>query len=69
VDILTAVFRFWRKIIAQLHSEECHAFDVPLRLAPQGSDSAFPSFLEEGFLRRPQSPGTGTLDMAPNFPR
>jgi hypothetical protein len=23
----------------------------------------FPSFSEEGLLRRPQSPGTGTLDM------
>jgi hypothetical protein len=34
-----------------------------LRLALQGSDSAFPSPLEEGFLRRPQSPGAGTLDM------
>jgi hypothetical protein len=53
----------WRKIIAQLHSEECHAFDAHLRLALQGYDSALLSSLEEGFLRRPQSPGTGTLDM------
>jgi len=37
--------------------------DAPLRLALQGHDSALSSSLEGGFLRRPQSPGTGTLDM------
>jgi len=50
-----------RKIIAQPHSWKCYAA-MPLNLR-SGSDSAFPSSLEEGFLRRPQSPGTGTLDM------
>jgi hypothetical protein len=38
------------------------SIDDHLKLALQGSDSALPSFLEEGLLRRPQSPGTGTLD-------
>ena len=52
-----------RKIIAQLHSEKCYAVDAHLKLALQGYDSVFPSSLEEGFLRRPQSPGTGALDM------
>ena len=37
--------------------------DAPLRLALQDQDPALPSFLEEGFLRRPQSLGTSTLDM------
>jgi hypothetical protein len=63
VDVLNCRLSPRRKIIAQLHSEECFAFDAPLRLALQGYDSAFPSLLEEGFLSRPQSPGTGTLDM------
>jgi hypothetical protein len=37
--------------------------DAHLKLALQGSDSALSSSLEGGFLWRPQSPGTGTLDM------
>jgi hypothetical protein len=60
-DVLIAAFRLGRKIIAQLHSQERYA-SMPLSLR-SGSDSAFPSSLEEGFLRRPQSPGAGTLDM------
>ena len=37
--------------------------DAHLKLAPQSYDSTFPPFSKEGFLRRPLSPGTGTLDM------
>jgi len=37
--------------------------DAHLKLALQGYDSARSSSLEGGFLRRPQSLGTGTLDM------
>jgi hypothetical protein len=34
-----------------------------LKLALHGYSSALSSSLEGGFLRRPQSPGAGTLDM------
>jgi len=37
--------------------------DANLRLALQVKNPALRSFPEEGFLRRPQSLGTGTLDM------
>src|SRR5208282_4686217 len=52
-----------RKIIAQMALRKVPCRDAHLRLARQGYDSTLSSSLEGGFLWRPQSPGTGALDM------
>jgi len=36
---------------------------LPPKLPLQDRNPALPSFSKEGFLRRPQSPGTSSLDM------
>ncbi len=58
----TAIFRQGRKIIAHRTPKNavrrCHP-----RFAPQGCHSALPSALEGECWRRPQRPGTGSLDM------
>jgi len=62
VDILAAVFRQGEK-----SSRNCTGKSAMHRCSPEACASGLrfsaSILLEEGFLRRPQSPGTGTLDM------
>ena len=61
-DVLTAVFRRGER-----SSRNCTRKSAMHRCSPEACASGLrfsaSILLEEGFLRRPQSPGTGTLDM------
>jgi hypothetical protein len=61
VDVLKAVFRLDERSPRKRTRKRAN-IDNRLKLALQDPDSALPSLLEEGLPRRPQSPGTGTLD-------
>jgi hypothetical protein len=62
-EVLIVIFHHGRKIVVQTALRKVPRIDAHLRLALQDQDRALPSLLEEGFLRRPQSLGTSTLDM------